>query len=71
MKKLLLAISLLGFALLGLLHQKSASGYDLRKIFASTAMGTFSDSPGAIYPTLTMLEDIVPIRCVGGKQIKS
>jgi DNA-binding PadR family transcriptional regulator len=32
------------------------SGYDLRKVFASTAMGSFSDSPGAIYPALNRLE---------------
>jgi len=32
------------------------SGYDLRKVFASTAMGSFSDSPGAIYPALGRLE---------------
>src|SRR5215467_2087122 len=49
-------ISLLGYAVLGLLHQKARSGYDLRKIFASTPMGTFSDSPGAIYPALQRLE---------------
>lgn len=48
--------SLLGFALLGLLHQHPMSGYDLRKIFASSAMGSFSDSPGAIYPALARLE---------------
>jgi DNA-binding PadR family transcriptional regulator len=48
--------SLLGFTLLGLVHQQPMSGYDLRKIFASTAWGTFSDSPGAIYPALTRLE---------------
>jgi DNA-binding PadR family transcriptional regulator len=48
--------SLLGFALLGLIHQQPMSGYDLRKIFASTAWGTFSDSPGAIYPALGRLE---------------
>ena len=48
--------SLLGYALLGLIHQQPQSGYDLRKIFASTAMGTFSDSPGAIYPALRRLE---------------
>ena len=48
--------SLLGFALLGLLHQQPMSGYDLRKMFASTAMGSFSDSPGAIYPALKRLE---------------
>jgi DNA-binding PadR family transcriptional regulator len=48
--------SLLGFALLGLIHLQPMSGYDLRKIFASTAWGTFSDSPGAIYPALRRLE---------------
>lgn len=48
--------SLLGFALLGLLHQQPQSGYDLRKVFSQTAMGSFSDSPGAIYPALGRLE---------------
>jgi len=48
--------SLLGYALLGLIHQLPQSGYDLRKIFATTAWGTFSDSPGAIYPALKRLE---------------
>jgi DNA-binding PadR family transcriptional regulator len=32
------------------------SGYDLRKVFATTAIGSFSDSPGAIYPALKRLE---------------
>jgi DNA-binding PadR family transcriptional regulator len=49
-------VSLLGYALLGLLHQKPSSGYALRRIFATTPMGTFSDSPGAIYPALRRLE---------------
>lgn len=48
--------SLLSYALLGLLHQQPRSGYDLRKIFGNTPMGTFSDSPGAIYPALQRLE---------------
>lgn len=48
--------SQLGFALLGLVHEQPQSGYDLRKVFASTAMGSFSDSPGAIYPALARLE---------------
>ena len=51
--------SLLGYALLGLLQQQPRSGYDLRKIFANTPMGTFSDSPGAIYPALQRLRDRV------------
>ena len=49
-------ISVLGCALLGLIHQKPRSGYDLRKIFTETAMGSFSNSPGAIYPALERLE---------------
>jgi DNA-binding PadR family transcriptional regulator len=49
-------VSLLGYALLGLLHQRPSSGYALRKTFATTPMGTFSDRPGAIYPALRRLE---------------
>jgi DNA-binding PadR family transcriptional regulator len=49
-------ISQLGFALLGLIHQQPMSGYDLRKVFTATAMGSYSDSPGAIYPALKRLE---------------
>jgi len=49
-------ISLLGYALLGLLQQQDRSGYDLRKIFSSTPMTSFSDSPGSIYPALRRLE---------------
>lgn len=48
--------SVLGFALIGLLYQQPMSGYDLRKVFATSAMGSFSDSPGAIYPALKRLE---------------
>lgn len=46
----------LEFALLGLLHAQPQSGYDLRKVFATTAMGNYSSSPGAIYPALKRLE---------------
>jgi len=49
-------ISVLGYALLGLIHLKPSSGYDLRKTFAETAMGNYSSSPGAIYPALERLE---------------
>ena len=46
----------LGFALLGLVHKEPMSGYDLRKVFAETALGNYSSSPGAIYPALARLE---------------
>jgi DNA-binding PadR family transcriptional regulator len=42
-------------ALLGLVRQGVGSGYELRKQFASTPMGVFSDSPGSIYPALERL----------------
>jgi DNA-binding PadR family transcriptional regulator len=46
----------LGYALLGMLQGKPSSGYDLRKVFSSTSMRTYSSSPGAIYPALRRLE---------------
>jgi len=46
----------LGYALLGLLQGNPSSGYDLRKVFSSTSLKTYSDSPGAIYPALNRLE---------------
>jgi DNA-binding PadR family transcriptional regulator len=55
-------IPALGYALLGLLHEKPSSGYDLRRVFSSTSMKTFSDSPGAIYPALRRLEQAGLIR---------
>ncbi len=50
------ATTTLGYALLGLLHQESRSGYDLRKVFETTPMAHYSGSPGAIYPALRKLE---------------
>lgn len=50
-------ISLLGYALMGLLHSRPSSGYELRKVFAQTPLISFSDSPGAIYPALARLEE--------------
>lgn len=49
-------ITALDYALLGLLHGAPQSGYDLRKVFAETALGNYSSSPGAIYPALKRLE---------------
>ena len=47
----------LGYAILGLIHEQPQSGYNLRKVFASTPMGHYSSSPGAIYPALRRLEE--------------
>ena len=46
----------LEYALLGLLHPQPQSGYDLRKILETTALGNYSGSPGAVYPALGKLE---------------
>ena len=48
--------STLSLAILGLIAQAPCSGYDVRKVFATTPMGHFSASPGAIYPALKRLE---------------
>ena len=45
----------LGYALLGLLSPGPLSGYELRKVFATTPMRRYSDSPGSIYPALEKL----------------
>lgn len=55
-------ISLLGYAMLGILKQQPLSGYDLRKTFAATPLVAFSDSPGAIYPALERLQQLGLIR---------
>jgi len=49
-------VSILGYALMGMMHKHPVSGYDLRKLFTSTPLAYFSDSPGAIYPALHRLE---------------
>lgn len=62
----------LGYALLGLVQEEPRSGYALRKVFETTPMGTFSSSPGSIYPALKklvkagMLEQCLPD--MGGKK---
>ena len=44
------------FALLGLIDQRPQTGYDLRRVFATTPFALYSDSPGAVYPALRRLE---------------
>ncbi len=57
-------LSTLSLAILGLISQRPLTGYDVRKIFATTPMGHFSSSPGAIYPALKRLEEAGWIRAV-------
>lgn len=48
----------LKFVLLHLLAQKPAHGYDLIRALSELVGGDYSPSPGTIYPTLAMLEDL-------------
>jgi len=49
-------VTSLGYALLGLIRQQPRTGYALRKVFETTPMGSYSSSPGSIYPALAGLE---------------
>ena len=49
--------STLTLAILGLISQRPTTGYDLRKVFTTTPMWYFSNSPGAIYPALQRFEN--------------
>lgn len=60
-------VSTLSLAILGVIRQQPQTGYDIRKQFATTPLGHFSNSPGAIYPALTRLEDAGWIRGRMGK----
>ena len=51
-----MALSDLDYALLGLLQAEPRSGYGLRKVFQTTLLSAYSDSPGSIYPALRKLE---------------
>lgn len=49
-------ISLLGYAILGLLRDNPGTGYEIRKVFETALLRRFSSSPGSIYPALKRLE---------------
>jgi len=51
----ILRLTNIDYAILGLLHQQSLSGYGIRKIFETTALGNYSSSPGTIYPAIKRL----------------
>ena len=48
--------TLLDHAILGLISGQAMSGYAIRKVFETTAMGNYSSSPGTIYPALRRLQ---------------
>jgi DNA-binding PadR family transcriptional regulator len=48
----------LDLAILGLVHEKPRTGYEIRKVFETTALGNYSSSPGTIYPALKRLQKL-------------
>ena len=48
----------LRFALLKLIAEKPSHGYELIKDIEERTGGAYSPSPGAVYPTLTLLEEL-------------
>lgn len=62
----------LKYVILRLLDEKPRHGYDIIKELESRFGGSYAPSPGTVYPTLTMLEDLGFARVVpedGGKKI--
>ena len=62
----------LKYVILRLLEEKPRHGYEIIKELESRFGGTYAPSPGTVYPTLTMLEDLGYARVVpedGGKKI--
>ena len=62
----------LKYVILRLLEEKPRHGYEIIKDLESRFGGAYAPSPGTVYPTLTMLEDLGYARVVpeeGGKKI--
>jgi DNA-binding PadR family transcriptional regulator len=62
----------LKFVILRLLAEKPRHGYEIIKELEERSGGTYSPSPGTVYPTLVMLEDMGYARATpeeGGKKI--
>ncbi len=62
----------LKYVILELLDEKPRHGYEIIKELEERFGGTYSPSPGTVYPTLTMLEDLGYARArteEGGKKI--
>lgn len=62
----------LKYVILSLLDEKPRHGYEIIKELEERFGGTYSPSPGTVYPTLTMLEDLGYARATpeeGGRRI--
>jgi len=62
----------LKYVILQLLEEKPRHGYEIIKEIEERFSGAYSPSPGTVYPTLTLLEDLGYARAMpeeGGKKI--
>lgn len=59
------------FIILRLLKEKPMHGYEVMKALEEKMAGTYSPSPGTVYPTLQLLEDegFVRVEEVDGKKV--
>ncbi len=55
---LIMRITPIDYTILGLLQQQPRTGYGIRKIFETTALGNFSSSPGTVYPAIRKLKKL-------------
>lgn len=58
MAKLEKQLTSIDYIILGLLQGSALTGYGIRKIFETTALGNYSSSPGTIYPALSRLQTL-------------
>jgi DNA-binding PadR family transcriptional regulator len=61
----------LKYVILELLQEKPSHGYEIIRALEERSRGFYTPSPGAIYPTLQMLEDLdyVTVRQQDGKKV--
>jgi DNA-binding PadR family transcriptional regulator len=60
----------LRFVILSLLEEKPRHGYEIIKALEERFGGTYAPSPGVVYPTLQLLEDLGYARIVPGPEGK-
>ena len=62
----------LKYVILRLLEEKPRHGYEIIKDLESRFGGSYAPSPGTVYPTLTMLEDLgTPASCLKREERRS
>ncbi len=57
----------LRFLILKLIEEKPRHGYEIIKAIEEQVAGAYSPSPGVIYPTLTLLEELEWIRAIASE----